>query len=68
MYNLYKKNNNELRLPISSRKKRISRMMSVTVVPGLTSTIDDLIARQDKIKQDNIMFTFVYLPYKNSRI
>lgn len=43
-------------------------MMSVTVVPGLTSTIDDLIARQDKMKQDNIMFTFVYLPYKNSRI
>lgn len=43
-------------------------MMSVTVVPGLTSTIDELIARQDKIKQDNIMFTFVYLLYKNSRI
>lgn len=43
-------------------------MMSVTVFPGLTSTIDDLIARQDKLKQDNIMLKFFYLPYKNSRI
>lgn len=56
------------RLPISRRKKRISRMMSVTVVPGLTSIIDDLIARQDEKNKIIIMFTFVYLPYKNSRI